>query len=136
LTRTRKYKPRFSFDVFEGWSTDNDGNQHHTKTVLCNSLEQMDNYLHLNYDLTDSQDLSDDTQLVYERTGAYTVSDHGNLVDIEVTDDKLDDSGELKEPYFYQTEYVSATKEKLTKANYEFYKSGKHWTSVIDLTED
>lgn len=117
---TKQEQKKYSFNVFEGWSTEFDGNQHHTYTIIAYTIEQMDKWLHDNYDLKDSEDNSGFETLEYSKESYYTKN--GNPTN-RVTDN-------------YQTDYVTASQEELTEQNLAYLKSGKYWTTVIDLTEE
>jgi len=129
--------PKYEFNIYSGWSTDNDGNRSHDYTVIANSRDEVERWINVHYDINEKAqyDASDELNLFIMYDGIYTVSDHGNLIEIDYNDEYLDKNGEIKEPYFSQTDYIEINGETLTEENYKFLKSGKHWTTVIDLTE-
>ena len=134
-----KRKLRYSWEIRESWSTEYDGNSYHTHDIIAFNSKQVDKWLHNNYNLENSQDASaSSTELVYDYSARYSVSDHGNLIEVDQCDECDKEDFGTCENHFYQTDSITAFRDEkpLTEENYKYLKSGQHWTSVIDLTEN
>ena len=107
--------------------------------IVVKNLEQVEQYLKQEYDLTGFNDLaSDDTSIVLEKSYKAWRSDHGNIHEVHQCDDcdkaELENDG-LCENHFWYSEQIDAHMEKAKKADLEYIKSDKYFKSVVDLTE-
>ena len=125
----------YSYEIRESWSTDNDGNSYHIADIIAENNEQVDEWLHKNYNLKDSDDMSTGEEIVYSLTALYDENENEVSCDKE-HDDFADSENECKEHY-YKTDSVTAfrSEKPLNNHEFEYLKSGKHWCTVIDLTE-
>ena len=123
-----------SLRYIKAGSAESDGNRSHDYSVLADSLDQVEKWVNENYYLEESEkDQSSELDIMYSLDGTY--DENGNT--IEWSDELIDpETDELKEGYYYQTDFLEVFGSELTQEDYEYFKQGKHFTSVIDLTED
>ena len=74
--------------------------------------------------------------IIYEYSNYYSVSDHGNLIERVGQCENCENDN--CEDHYFQSDQIDATRsiKPLNNHEYEYLKSGKHYCSVIDLTED
>src|SRR5688572_14403748 len=125
----------YSYEIRESWSTDNDGNSYHVKDLIAENNDQVEKWLKENYNLEKSDNSnSDDMNIIYMDTRLY-LCDSSELIESKCNKDH--DDIDSCDKHFWRTDTIEANRSEkpLNNHEYKYLKSGKHYCSVIDLTE-
>jgi hypothetical protein len=132
---------RYSFDIRSGTGNADEPVTSIDKTIIAFDLEAVIKYCESEYDMTGLDEIvSDELNIVFEKSYIGQVSDHGNINEVSDTEDILDNEGQVKEEY--QGEYgdfrdvVDISGGEITQKDYEYMISGQYHNTVIDLTEE
>jgi hypothetical protein len=126
----------YSYEIRESWSTDSDGNSYHVKDLIAKNDNQVEKWLRDNYNLENSDSsMSDDTHIIYDYS-AYYLCDTSEL--IEFKGECLNCQEDNCDKHFWRSDMIEATRSEkpLNNHEYEYLKSGKHYCSVIDISEE
>jgi hypothetical protein len=131
---------RYSFDIRAGTTNLEEPICNIDKVVIAYNLDAVIEYCKIEYVMDGMEELtSDELSVFYEKSYTAQVSDHGNINEVSLTEDILDNEGMVKEEY--QGEYgnfrdiVDINGSEITQKDYEYMISGNYWNSIVDLTE-
>ena len=131
IVKNEKIRFEYDFKYFISYG-DTGVDTTDSKTIIAETDDQVIEYLKQNYSIEFMDDMSDFDSITYSISAIY--DENG----IEASGGWDDEKCECKEGFYEQTDTIEAFRSEtpLTEKEYNYLKTGQHWKTVVDLTEE